>query len=707
MQPKAHWLDRQMSRSDTIGTDFKIYDTMANRFLHAEATRLYQHPIDVQGTFPPGFLDLPLRAGETPLGFAAAEGTADDVGRLVALGADPNTPDLRGIPPIVHAAIAQNLGTILSLVEAGADVDATDANGRTALHYVFLFGDGDIMQVLLSADADMTATDIDGRAVIDYARATFGDKDEKLVAQVAQEILDTEAAMQEEADAADEDDEKPNPLPELRGDPDFQMLDRVQQAEAYAFDGVSTITIYMIFRASILIGVGADNAFAGLVALYVILFGRMIARYFSFEKTDAPLSGALPAGASVREVSFILRAASRHVFSKLDDKIEARADTGRMERKLWLFAALAPLAGVLTTGIICAVVAGLIYLLTFIPILGWIVGGIIGITVALAAPRFVFGIMEIVFSWGAVPQLVSKITARQSALSDFINSKDLVRDGGDFTDGGVLYLRSFEFDGSFVTDGLDFELLLMHLFQDHAPIFALNADPTSRGTLNLKTSDSDWRAVVDDMIPRAGMILMIPAVTAGVREEIGTLERDGWFQKTLFIAPPENDEGTVGPAWEEMRHHPDLRHLEIPPFCDAGFLFRLDDQGVLLEAGPLGIDRSPLPLLEPEELEKAKHDPDLEFDGDGVDVAQGQNDGGWADGAVVSDGGAGAASGSAAPVTASTTHVVASSTVQFSSLTMLMQSAQVMTPQEFQTLTGGDIVGVGGDDGGGDGGGAM
>jgi len=256
--------------------------------------------------------------------------------------------------------------------------------------------------------------------------------------------------------------------------------------------------------------------------------------------------------------------------------------------------------------------------------------------------------------------------------------------------------------------------MLLHLFQKRAPLFALSTDPQSRGALNLKTDDAKWRSVLNDMLPRAGLILMIPASSGGVLEEMKILEREGWFDKTLFIAPPENDANTMGTAWEAMRLRPEFRHLEIPPYCDAGFLFRLDRGGMLAEAGPLGIDRSPAPLVPFEKPFEGKGDPDTDDIDSGID--EGDGTGGWQNGDGLVDGGAAAASSASVPTpasaqTSSTASVssstsLATSSAQFANLSLMMQSVPQLTVEQFATLSGADADGGDGGDGGGfDGGG--
>jgi hypothetical protein len=111
--------------------------------------------------------------------------------------------------------------------------------------------------------------------------------------------------------------------------------------------------------------------------------------------------------------------------------------------------AIAPLASVTIFALLIGLVFVAFLLLSDIPILGEIVGPVIFGAGVLSAPLVIVRITEHIFSYGVNPLLVRKITARQTALSAHINSLWALRQGGNFADGGVLYLRSFDFDGSF------------------------------------------------------------------------------------------------------------------------------------------------------------------------------------------------------------------------------------------------------------------
>ena len=665
---------------------------MASRFFHPLAKALLGGEHVTREALPKGLIDLPLSHGETLLGRASSDRSLDDMARLIELWADPNAPDLRGVPPIVHAAISRRADAVNLLLNRGASVDAADSNGRTALHYAFFYGDLDLIAVLAQASADVLLRDVDGRAALDYARAVYPGKEHRAITEVAESLIETadpDGAKARQLASAHER----HGLADLRGDSDFRRLDRVQQVKHFGVEGVSYWSLFVLIALTGGTGFFTEDPVTTSAVLYVLLAAHLAWSFMAFSSKAVGDADVGAPGANVRELGLILRAASRTLAAGVDRSVDVPARTFWDDVKLWGLCLVVPIVALVGTAIVAALVAGVLYVLTYIPVLGWI---IMGLTIVLAfslGARFFVGAMQALFAHFAGPILVAKITARQSALSDHINRQRALRNGGEFADGGVLYLRSFEFDGTFVSQGTDFELTLLHLFKGRAPLFALSSDPTSRGAVNLATDDSDWKALVDDMIPRAGLILMIPATSQGVLDEIAMLEDGGWFDKTLFIAPPENDRRSVAMSWDKMRRHDRICHLEIPPYCDTGFLFRLDRDGKLVEYGPLGVDLSPPPLLTEETAAEGRpdpdHDDDLDFDlGDGGNLEAGS----------VADGGAAAAP--QAPV--------AASTAQLSNVGLLMQSTPLLTASQYATLSGAELeASYGGDGDGGDGGGGA
>jgi ankyrin repeat protein len=102
--------------------------------------------------------------GRSAIHYAAANGDADEVTRLLAEGADPGEADNVGFTPLHFAAQEQHPPVIKVLLAAGADVQATDRWGNTPLwRAVFTaHGDASASVALLAAGADLDTVNSTG-----------------------------------------------------------------------------------------------------------------------------------------------------------------------------------------------------------------------------------------------------------------------------------------------------------------------------------------------------------------------------------------------------------------------------------------------------------------------------------------------------------------------------------------------------------------
>jgi len=124
-------------------------------------------------------------SGQTLLAIAAAAATSDRkrgvvfVDFLLERGADPNTTDALGLPPLLGAALAGSTEVVDALLAHGARVDARDPHGRTALHLVAMCAApavqaGDPVgtaRTLVAHGADVRARDQAGQTAFDKALA--------------------------------------------------------------------------------------------------------------------------------------------------------------------------------------------------------------------------------------------------------------------------------------------------------------------------------------------------------------------------------------------------------------------------------------------------------------------------------------------------------------------------------------------------------
>ena len=116
--------------------------------------------------------------GRVPLHYAAANGDAAEVGRLLAEGVNPNAQDDNGWTPAHFAAQADSFECMSALLAAGADPGLADSHGNTVLwRAVFASnGDGKIIRALRAAGADPHAANKHGVSPLSLAR-TIGNYD--------------------------------------------------------------------------------------------------------------------------------------------------------------------------------------------------------------------------------------------------------------------------------------------------------------------------------------------------------------------------------------------------------------------------------------------------------------------------------------------------------------------------------------------------
>lgn len=86
--------------------------------------------------------------GATRLFNAVSDEVVAEVRRLLALGADPNIPDVNGITPLMDAAHGGNLEIAILLMERGANPYLLDNFGDSALAYAQQWKHADVVRFL-------------------------------------------------------------------------------------------------------------------------------------------------------------------------------------------------------------------------------------------------------------------------------------------------------------------------------------------------------------------------------------------------------------------------------------------------------------------------------------------------------------------------------------------------------------------------------
>lgn len=101
-------------------------------------------------------------AATSPLTNAARQGRSDDVGQLIASGADVDERGRGGNTPLYYAALHGHADVVRQLIEAGADVDVDNDFGSTPLHVAARAGHVDVIRALAEGGANLDAVNLSG-----------------------------------------------------------------------------------------------------------------------------------------------------------------------------------------------------------------------------------------------------------------------------------------------------------------------------------------------------------------------------------------------------------------------------------------------------------------------------------------------------------------------------------------------------------------
>lgn len=624
--------------------------TRRNRFLDASLQHLCGAQCGSLEQIANADLELPVCAGSTPLTQAVCAGTGDAVSRLLAR-ANPDTPDLRGATPLIYAAQLGRVDIGRRLLDAGADVDLADLNRRGPIHYALYEGHGEFAELLVRRRADLSRIDIDGRSPIDYARSRRTGKNAKAMVALASTASGRHEQLREPRTP------RTPRTPPMRADPDYRLVDLLTRWLApdalFARARKTCLLCFVaIFGALYLFDTRFDDfmfdgplaahaPFAGFAPMAFLISAGVCAAFYLLPfvrghgapatagragspppTQDVVESSLVRSGTSARAVSGVFKQASRMAAVDLMAQDAVPESGGAIAYAvLFVIAAITALAAgvvILSLGGAMAVfdavtgasdwlfdwvnrqveglgglIAGAIRAVTLLPIIA--VGAVLTVLAGMAyvvGPFYVSNLVSIKAGRWVVTR---RLLARQRRQSERINAWLDAEPAGQDAAASVLYLRAFRRDGASRIGEFSVEALLAYSLSRVCPLVALGYPPDRLGPMGVDVQDEVWQATVARLASTANMIVMVLDDSEGVLWEVEFLRQEGLLEKTVFVAPPGDD--TTRVAWERMRRHTDLRRLEIPPYCDAGFVFRLGQDGCIASFGPLGLDAMPPPLL--------------------------------------------------------------------------------------------------------------
>jgi uncharacterized membrane protein YgcG len=206
--------------------------------------------------------------------------------------------------------------------------------------------------------------------------------------------------------------------------------------------------------------------------------------------------------------------------------------------------------------------------------------------------------------------------------------QDQTSEPGDF----LLYLRTFGVTGKLGVGGIDLETAIAYNLDRMLPVVALGKPGEAFGAGRILTTDQHWKEEILQLIENAKLIMIIPSHHEGTLWEIGRLREGTYFDKTIFVMPPEIklDGGWLSETWSQAVEAALGLRLFLPLHYPEGLMFKLDAAGQATEHAPFGAE---LFLAEMAVVDPGVHpDSHPNIDRDGDDDRDGDGDSGGSSG---------------------------------------------------------------------------
>lgn len=527
-------------------------------------------------------INRPGSDGYTPLNHAAKSGNKDKVSILISMGANPDLHDLHdlhGVTPLVSAVSNDHKGVAQLLLDSRADPNLRDGFGRSPLSYALFFGHLGIAEILVANGARSTDQDVDNRSDLDYASHFIRGKNMLEAVKIARK-----------AGASVKIASNTRLIP-IRSDPDFVMLDVLQAESKVKMFCRSFIIMVVLFGSALL----AHQSYMGLLSLVPIFLAGLMGpfvlgiRAFRMRRLATRLTSnddqinqqSIAMAGSARSVSNLLLQLSSRIHTSKAKDTSIAADGVSSLRKIFTLLLCVPLA----VFVICLGLFNLsILFLVFTVFLAGFCIWLRSLIIKRLVERLLFKQKK---QSDQMSKFLDEITVSES-LPDNANSDDL-----------VLYLRGFEQDERITVGQYSFEAILAYSLSLTGDLVAIGSKESLLGPAQITAKNSSWQSTVRELATRAKVIVIVPATTEGVRWEIEMLRSEGFFEKTIFVAPPSDDAdagNAVSLMWRKLVSDNSFKDLEIPSYLSDGFIFCLDSAGQLKSWANIGLVVEPSPL---------------------------------------------------------------------------------------------------------------
>ena len=232
-------------------------------------------------------------------------------------------------------------------------------------------------------------------------------------------------------------------------------------------------------------------------------------------------------------------------------------------------------------------------------VIGGFIGGVLVLAGIISSIFFIFWLTHHAGEWLHRWSYREDIRARHARATETLAAIRAGRPVRPF----FVYLRSFRMENAqclwystavHVADDWESTAVddeLTHAFEcAKADLICLGDDGTSKvGAARIKTSNSDWREIARTLMKQSAGIVIVPATTASVLEELSLIRSDPALRtKTALLMLPADSHLFSGVLWELMLEKSGVVALTFPKFHKSGMIFNFDGFAVPLHGNVSG-----------------------------------------------------------------------------------------------------------------------